>query len=130
MDLTELALGGRRKSYRKRRRRTSKKRKSGRRKTTRRRRSSTRRRQSSHRSKSTRRRRSGSTRTKGPYSVSGTYKAYDVKDKKMVTVKNPKLYVKYKGNRVTPMIQGTSSSSGIKVSRIMSKNDPAVKRYV
>ena len=97
----------------------------------RRRRSVSRKRAPSRRRKSTRRRRSGSSFHKSaPIKLDGTFTAYDVKNKKKVTIKDPKLIKMTKGKSVRAMIQGTSPlAPHNKVTTFSSTTDPKVKKY-
>jgi hypothetical protein len=98
----------------------------------RRRRSVSSKRAPSRRRKSTRGRRSGSATThkSAPIKLDGTFSAYDVKNKKKVTIKDPKLIKLTKGKGVRGMVQGTSPlAPHNKVTTFVSKDDPKIKRY-
>tara|TARA_B110000908_G_scaffold113440_1_gene133085 strand:- start:10211 stop:10546 length:336 start_codon:yes stop_codon:yes gene_type:complete len=99
----------------------------------RKRRSVSRKRVPTRRRKTTRRKRSGSgatTHKSAPIKIDGTFTAYDVKNKKKVTIKDPRLIKLTKGKGVRAMIQGTSPlAPHNKVTTFASKDDPKVKKY-
>lgn len=86
----------------------------------------------SRRRKSTRKRRSGSSTShqSAPIKVEGTFTGYDVKNKKKVTIKNPKLIKITKGKGVRGMIKGESPLAPHNtVVTFISPADPKVKKY-
>ena len=101
-----------------------------RRRTTSKRSKRSRRRSGSKRSRRRTKRRSGSAHKSAPISVSGHFTGYDVKNKKKVTINNPKLIKITKGKAVRAMISGTSALAPHgKVFTFISASDPKVSKH-
>ena len=85
----------------------------------------------STRRKSTRRKRSGSVATKSaPIKITGTFTAYDVANRKKVTMKDPKLIKVKKGTTTRAMIKGISPLPPHNVVvTFVSTNDASVKKH-
>ena len=83
------------------------------------------------RTTSRRRRRSGTTATKSaPIKITGTFSAYDVANRKKVTMKDPHLVKVKKGSTVRAMIKGKSPLPPHNtVVTFVSTADHSIKRY-